>query len=53
MSSGFDILLLLCLVLLAFSILILRVMGLIERALLVLATFSDLLLFVGLLKNNF
>jgi hypothetical protein len=32
--------------------LILWGVGLTERALLLLATFSDLLLFVGLLKNN-
>jgi hypothetical protein len=33
--------------------LILRGVGLTEGALLVLATFSDLLLFAGLLENNF
>jgi hypothetical protein len=39
-------------ILLAFLMLILRVVGLIGRALLVLSIFSDLLLFAGLLKNN-
>jgi hypothetical protein len=52
LSLGFDILLLLHLILLAFLMLILWGVGLTEKALLVLATFSDLLLFVGLLKNN-
>jgi hypothetical protein len=51
LSSGFGILLL-RLILLAFPILILWVVGLTERALLVFAIFSDLLLFAGLLKNN-
>jgi hypothetical protein len=52
LSSGFGILLLLRLILLAFSMLILWVVGLTERALLVLDIFSDLLLLAGLLKNN-
>jgi hypothetical protein len=51
-SLEFGILLLLHLILLAFLILILRVVGLIERGLLVLVIFSDLLLFVGLLTNS-
>jgi hypothetical protein len=38
--------------LVAFSMLILRVVGLIERALLVHVIFSDLISFAGLLKNN-
>jgi hypothetical protein len=38
--------------LVGFSILILQGVGLTERALLVLATFSDLLLFAGLLENS-
>jgi hypothetical protein len=40
------------LILLVFLMLILRVVGLTERALLVLIIFSNLLLFAGLLKNN-
>jgi hypothetical protein len=40
------------LILLAFSMLILRVVGLTERALSVHAIFSDLLLSASLLKNN-
>jgi hypothetical protein len=51
-NLGFGILLLIRLILLAFSMLILRVVGLIERALLIHAIFSDLLLFVGLPENN-
>jgi hypothetical protein len=47
----FDILLLLRLILLVFSMLILRVVGLTERALLVHVIFLDLLLFVGQLTN--
>jgi hypothetical protein len=47
---GFGILL--HFILLAFFILILRVVGLTERALLVHVIFSDLLLFTGLLENN-
>jgi hypothetical protein len=52
LSLGYGILLLLHLILFAFPMLILWGLGLIERALLVLATFSDLLLFTGLLENN-
>jgi hypothetical protein len=51
-SLGFGIPLLLYWILLVFSMLILWVVGLIKRALLVLVIFLDLLLFVGLLKNN-
>jgi hypothetical protein len=51
-SLGFAIPLLLRLILLAFSMLILLVVGLTERALLLLVIFFDLLLFAGLLKNN-
>jgi hypothetical protein len=53
LSLGFDILLLLHLILLAFPMLILRVVGLTKRELLILIIFVDLLLFTGLLKNNF
>jgi hypothetical protein len=49
----FGILLLLHLILLTFLMPILRGVGLTEGALLILATFSDLLLFAGLLENNF
>jgi hypothetical protein len=52
LNLGFDILLLLHLILFAFPMLILRVVGLTKRALLVHAIFSVLLLFAGLLKNN-
>jgi hypothetical protein len=52
LSLGFGILLLLRLILLAFLMLILWVVGLTERALLILVIFLDLLLFAGLLKNN-
>jgi hypothetical protein len=52
MSMELGILLLLRLILLPFPMLILQVVGLTERALLVLAIFSDLLLFAGLLENN-
>jgi hypothetical protein len=52
LSLGFGILLLLYLILLAFFMLILWVVGLTERALLILVIFSDLLLFVGLLINS-
>jgi hypothetical protein len=52
LSLGFGILLLLCLILLAFLMLILRVVGLTERALLAHVIFLDLLLFAGLLENN-
>jgi hypothetical protein len=51
-SLGFGILLLLHLILLAFPMLILRVVGLTKRALLLLVIFSDLLLCASLLKNN-
>jgi hypothetical protein len=50
-SLGFGILLLLRWILLVFPMLILRVVGLTERALLILVIFC-LLSFVGLLKNN-
>jgi hypothetical protein len=53
LSLGFGILLLLRWILLSFLMLILWVVGLIERALLGLVIFLDLLLFAGLLKNNF
>jgi hypothetical protein len=52
LSLGFSILLLLRWILLAFPMLILRVVGLTERALLELVIFLDLLSFVGLLENN-
>jgi hypothetical protein len=52
LGLGFHILLLLGLIFLAFSMLILRVVGLTERALQVLVIFLDLLLFIGLLANN-
>jgi hypothetical protein len=52
LSLGFGILLLLHWILLAFPMLILRVVGFTERALLGLIIFSDLLSFAGLLKNN-
>jgi hypothetical protein len=52
LNLGFGILLLLRLVLLAFPILILWVVGLTKRALLLHAIFSDLLLFAGLLESN-
>jgi hypothetical protein len=52
LSLGFGILLLLRWILLSFSMLILRVMGLTEIALLGLVIFLDLLSFAGLLKNN-
>jgi hypothetical protein len=51
LSLRFDILLL-HLILLAFPMLILWVVGLTERALLKLVTFLDLLSFAGVLKNN-
>jgi hypothetical protein len=47
LSLGFGILLLHHLILLAFSMLILQVVGLTERALLAHVIFLDLLLFVG------
>jgi hypothetical protein len=51
-TLGFGILLLLHWILLFFPMLILRGVGLIVKALLGLVIFSNLLLFVGLLKNN-
>jgi hypothetical protein len=53
LSLEFGILLHLRLILLAFLILILLVVGLTERALLVLVIFLDLLLFVGQLAKSF
>jgi hypothetical protein len=52
LSLGFGILLLLHLILLAFPMLILWIVGLIEKALLALDIFLDLLLFIGLLTNS-
>jgi hypothetical protein len=52
LSLRFGILLLLRWILLVFSMLILRVVGLTERALLALVIFLDLLLFTGLLGNS-
>jgi hypothetical protein len=52
-NLGFGIPLLYRLILLAFSMLILRVVELIEKALLVHVTFLDILSFVGLLRNKF
>jgi hypothetical protein len=52
LSLGFGILLLLHLILLAFPMLILWIVGLTERALLALVIFLDLLLFIGLLTNS-
>jgi hypothetical protein len=52
LSLGFGILLLLRLILLSFPMLISRVVGLTERALLVLAIFLNLLLFVGQLASS-
>jgi hypothetical protein len=52
LSLGLGILLLLRLIMLAFLMLILLVVGLTEKELLVLAIFSDLLLFAGLPENN-
>jgi hypothetical protein len=49
---GFGILLLLHWILLAFPMLILRVVGLIERALLGLVIFLDLLSYAGPLENS-
>jgi cytochrome c oxidase subunit IV len=51
-TLGFGILFLLRWILLIFSMLILRGVGLIVKAFLGLVIFSDLLLFVGLLKNS-
>jgi hypothetical protein len=52
LSLGFGILLLLHWILLAFPLLILRVVGMTERALLGLFIFLDLLSFAGLLENS-
>jgi hypothetical protein len=52
LSLEFGIMLLLHLILLDFSMLILWVMGLTERALLILTIFLDLLLFVGQLISS-
>jgi hypothetical protein len=52
LNLGFGISLLHCLILLAFFMLILWVVGWTEKALLVHVIFMDLLLFVGLLTNN-
>jgi hypothetical protein len=52
LSLRFGILLLLHWILLAFPMLILRVVGLTERAPLGLVTFLDLLSFAGLLENS-
>jgi hypothetical protein len=52
MSLGFSILLLFRWILLVFPMLILRVVGLTERALLGLVIFLDLLSFASLVKNN-
>jgi hypothetical protein len=49
---GFGILLLLRLILLGFPMLISLGVGLTERALLILAIFSDLLLFIGQLTSS-
>jgi hypothetical protein len=52
LSLGFGILPLLRLIMLAFSMPVLRVVGLTERVLLGLVTFLDLLSFAGLLKSS-
>jgi hypothetical protein len=52
LSLGFGILFLLRLILLAFSMLILRIVGLTERALLTLVIFLNLLSFAGLLESS-
>jgi hypothetical protein len=52
LSLEFDILLLLRWILLAFPMLILRVVGLTEITLLRLIIFLDLLSFAGLLRNS-
>jgi tryptophan-rich sensory protein len=52
LSLGFDILLLFRLILLAFLMLILRVVGLSEVALLILVIFLNHLSFAGLLENS-
>jgi hypothetical protein len=51
-NLGFGISLLHRLILLAFPMLILQIVGLTKKALLVHVIFFDLLLFVGLLTNN-
>jgi hypothetical protein len=51
-SSGFGIQLLHRLILLAFPMLTLRVVGLTEKTLLIHVIFLDLILFVGQLPNN-
>jgi hypothetical protein len=51
MSLGFGILLRLRLILLSFPMLISQVVGLTKRTLLILAIFSDLLLYVGQLAS--
>jgi hypothetical protein len=51
-NSGFGIQLLHRLILLAFPMLTLRVVGLTEKALLIHVIFLDLILFVGQLANN-
>jgi hypothetical protein len=53
LSLGFGILPLLRLILLAFLMLILWIVGLTERALLGLVIFLDLLSFAGLLESSF
>jgi ABC-type transport system involved in multi-copper enzyme maturation permease subunit len=52
LSLGVGILLLIRLILLGFSMLISRVVGLTERALLILTIFLDLFLFVGQLISS-
>jgi hypothetical protein len=52
LSLGFGILSLLRLILLTFSMMILRVVGLTERALLGLIIFLDLLSFAGILESS-
>jgi hypothetical protein len=52
LSLGFGILFLLRWILLAFPMLVLRVVGLTERAPLGLVIFLDLLSFTGLLENS-
>jgi hypothetical protein len=52
LSLGFGILLLLRLILLGFSMLVSRGVGLTERELMLLSIFSDLLLYVGQLTSS-
>jgi hypothetical protein len=52
LNLEFGILLLFRLILLAFSMLILLVVGVTEKTLLILIILSDLLLFAGLFENN-